>query len=84
VTALLVEGGSAVHGSFVDSNLVDEVIFFMAPVLLGGAALSVVGGRGAATLEAARRLLLESTERRGDDLELRAVVTEEGDVHRVG
>jgi diaminohydroxyphosphoribosylaminopyrimidine deaminase/5-amino-6-(5-phosphoribosylamino)uracil reductase len=83
VTALLVEGGSAVHGSFVDSGLVDEAVLFVAPVLIGGDAPSVVGGVGCDELEDATRLVFESVERVGDDLELRAVRREGDGVHGV-
>lgn len=46
-TNVLVEGGGAIHGSFLDAGCVDEVHCFIAPKLLGGiAALSPVGGEG--------------------------------------
>ena len=81
VAALLVEGGSAVHGAFADAGLVDEAIFFVAPLLIGGPGLSAVGGRGVADLELASRLRFEGIERHGNDLELRAVRPEDEDVH---
>ena len=37
ITALLVEGGAEVHGSFFDADLVDELFFFIAPMIIGGA-----------------------------------------------
>ncbi|MDO5714790.1 MAG: bifunctional diaminohydroxyphosphoribosylaminopyrimidine deaminase/5-amino-6-(5-phosphoribosylamino)uracil reductase RibD [Tissierellia bacterium] len=33
---ILVEGGSTVFGSFVDEKLLDEIIFYIAPILIGG------------------------------------------------
>lgn len=83
VSALLVEGGSEVHGAFADAGLVDEVVLFVAPMLLGGAALPAVGGRGVSELRSARRLRFERVCHLDDDLELQAVVAEETDVHRV-
>ncbi|MDV2989514.1 MAG: bifunctional diaminohydroxyphosphoribosylaminopyrimidine deaminase/5-amino-6-(5-phosphoribosylamino)uracil reductase RibD [Dehalogenimonas sp.] len=57
VTSILVEGGSAVLGSMFDAGLVDKVIVFIAPVIIGGAqALTPVGGIGAETLAKAWRL----------------------------
>jgi diaminohydroxyphosphoribosylaminopyrimidine deaminase/5-amino-6-(5-phosphoribosylamino)uracil reductase len=48
MTNILVEGGSALLGSFLDARAVDEVHAFIAPRLLGGAkALSPFGGQGA-------------------------------------
>jgi len=83
VTALLVEGGSAVHGSFVDADLVDEAVLFVAPLLIGGDAPSVVGGIGCDGLDGATRLVFEAVERIEDDLELRAARPEDDGVHGV-
>ncbi len=52
---LLVEGGGTVHGAFVDAGIVDRVVWFGAPMLLGGQGLSAVGGRGPAKLAEALR-----------------------------
>jgi diaminohydroxyphosphoribosylaminopyrimidine deaminase/5-amino-6-(5-phosphoribosylamino)uracil reductase len=82
IAALLVEGGATVHGSFADANLVDEVVLFIAPILIGGSAPAAVAGLGIAELGRAPRYQFSSIERHGDDLELRAVRPEEGDVHR--
>lgn len=81
VAALLVEGGPTVHGSFNDAELVDEVVLFIAPFLIGGKGPSAVAGRGIATLETAKHLVFEDIDRHGQDLEIRAVRPEEADVH---
>jgi diaminohydroxyphosphoribosylaminopyrimidine deaminase/5-amino-6-(5-phosphoribosylamino)uracil reductase len=82
VTAILVEGGAMVHGSFVDADLVDEAVFFVAPLIIGGAAPPAVAGEGVKALEMAPRLRFESVTRHGDDLEIQAIRQEEDDVHR--
>lgn len=47
VASVLVEGGSRVLGSFLDSGLADRVYAFIAPKLVGGEkALPAIGGRG--------------------------------------
>nr|MCU0233930.1 RibD family protein [Thermoanaerobaculales bacterium] len=81
VAALLVEGGPRVAGSFHDADLVDEIALFVAPFLIGGPAPAAVGGRGVPGLELARRFRFEVVERRGADLEIRAVRPEDADVH---
>jgi len=35
VTSLLVEGGSNVHGSFLETGLVDQLLLFVAPIFIG-------------------------------------------------
>jgi diaminohydroxyphosphoribosylaminopyrimidine deaminase/5-amino-6-(5-phosphoribosylamino)uracil reductase len=50
-TNVLVEGGGAVLGSFLDARAIDEFHVFVAPKLVGGAAaLTPVGGLGVATI----------------------------------
>lgn len=47
VASVLVEGGSDVLGSFLDSQIADRVYAFIAPKLVGGkTALPSIGGRG--------------------------------------
>jgi len=81
VTALLVEGGATVHGSFFDADLVDEIYFFVAPIVIGGEAPAAVAGVGVADLGMARRYIFEEFQRQGDDLELHGVRAEDADVH---
>ncbi len=52
---VLVEGGPTVHGAFLDAGLAHKVVWFMAPVILGGDQVAH-GGRGVAKLAAALRL----------------------------
>jgi len=57
ITSLLVEGGGTLLGSFFDLDLVDKVVAFVAPVILGGkASPSPVAGSGAALMSDAIRL----------------------------
>jgi diaminohydroxyphosphoribosylaminopyrimidine deaminase / 5-amino-6-(5-phosphoribosylamino)uracil reductase len=56
-TNLLVEGGSAVLGSFFDAGLIDEIHVFLAPILAGGdKALSPIGGGGVDKIAQALRI----------------------------
>ena len=57
VTSLLVEGGAALHGALFDGGLVDKVVAFVAPVVIGGdVAPGPVGGAGAERMADALRL----------------------------
>jgi len=57
VTSVLVEGGSEVLGSALDTGVGDRLVLYVAGRIVGGrAALPVFGGRGAARLGGAARL----------------------------
>ena len=69
VTGLFVEGGGTLAGSLLDARLVNRVVGFVAPVIIGGdSAPSPVGGRGAALMSDAIRLSKVKIERFGDDV----------------
>jgi diaminohydroxyphosphoribosylaminopyrimidine deaminase/5-amino-6-(5-phosphoribosylamino)uracil reductase len=69
VVSVLLEGGPTLAGAFVAAGLVDRVIGYVAPALLGAgpAALADVG---VGTIAAAHRLLLDDVTRLGDDVRL--------------
>ncbi len=81
IAALLIEGGAEIHGSFFDADAVDELFFFVAPMIIGGEAPAAVGGTGVASLEMARRYHFEDLSHHGDDLELHCVRPEDANVH---
>ena len=57
VTSVLVEGGSGLFGSLFDSGLVDKVLAFVSPMIIGGdEAKSAVGGNGTRKIADALRL----------------------------
>jgi diaminohydroxyphosphoribosylaminopyrimidine deaminase/5-amino-6-(5-phosphoribosylamino)uracil reductase len=75
ISQLLVEGGGDLAGSFLDERLVDEVVAFVSPQLLGGrAAPTAVGGRGARRLAESLRLARVEVSRLGEDLVLQGTV----------
>lgn len=52
LTSILVEGGSTVHGDFLETEFVDRVYAFIAPKLIGGKdALTPAGGNGLPFME---------------------------------
>src|SRR5262249_41894825 len=71
VTSLIVEGGAAIAGSFIEQRLIDKVTFFIAPKIIGGReALPAIGSVGFERLSDALELEEVSVTRRGNDLEV--------------
>jgi len=71
VATVLVEGGATVLGAMFDAQLVDRVVAFIAPVLVGGnAAPGPVGGRGVAQMDEGWRLDDPVTSVYGNDFSL--------------
>ena len=51
ITSVLIEGGGATHASAFDAGVVDKVVFFVAPKIIGGReAVTPVEGEGAARM----------------------------------
>jgi diaminohydroxyphosphoribosylaminopyrimidine deaminase / 5-amino-6-(5-phosphoribosylamino)uracil reductase len=77
VQTVLVEGGSRLAWSAVQGGVVDRLVLYLAPKLVGGlAAPGVLGGEGVATIADALPMSIRSVERIGEDLKVVA------DVHR--
>ena len=65
----MVEGGGILLGSLFDEGLVDKIIAFIAPIIIGGEeAKMAVGGKGVEKLVDANRLERVRVERLGKDL----------------
>ena len=67
ITSVLVEGGSKVHGSFLQDNLADQILLFVAPVFLGeqGVPLASFSGKKKTDMS---QLKIVSTRRYDDDV----------------
>ena len=67
ITTVLVEGGSKVHGSFLQANLADQILLFVAPVFLGdqGVPLASFSGKKKTDMS---QLKIMSTRRYGEDV----------------
>ena len=69
ITSLMVEGGGGILGSLFDTELVDKVVCFIAPTIIGGAKARVpVGGQGVATMAEALRLHRATINQVGEDV----------------
>ncbi|HEX6401276.1 MAG TPA: bifunctional diaminohydroxyphosphoribosylaminopyrimidine deaminase/5-amino-6-(5-phosphoribosylamino)uracil reductase RibD [Actinomycetota bacterium] len=77
VQGVVLEGGPTLAWSAVRDGVVDQVVVYLAPILVGGhAATGWVSGGGFAPIDRAARLSVASVERVGPDLKVVA------DVHR--
>jgi len=69
ITSVLVEGGGILLGSLFDNGLVDKVIIFVAPIIIGGEeAKAAVAGKGVDKVIDAIKLERISVEKFGEDL----------------
>ena len=67
--SLLVEGGSRINGSFLDENLIDKLLLFLSPKLIGDTqAGGIFGGKGVVNLKEAIALRELRTKRIGEDI----------------
>jgi diaminohydroxyphosphoribosylaminopyrimidine deaminase/5-amino-6-(5-phosphoribosylamino)uracil reductase len=77
ITSLLLEGGEHLAGAFFEAGEIDELRLFLAPMLLGGrTAHGVLGGEGVQRIADAPRAKSMTCERSGEDLLVRARLTE--------
>jgi len=70
VRSVLLEGGPTLAGSFLAAGLVDRVVAYIAPALIGGGGVPALAGAGAPSIDAAWRLRLDEVERLGTDVRL--------------
>ncbi len=67
VHAAMIEGGGDLLGGFFDADLLDEIVFFIAPKVIGGGKPALAGD-GVARLADAERFEFSSAEGNGPDL----------------
>ncbi len=66
---ILVEGGGTLNGSLFDEGLVDKVVFFISPKIIGGKdAISSVMGKGIARVESSVKIKDLRLRRSGEDI----------------
>jgi diaminohydroxyphosphoribosylaminopyrimidine deaminase/5-amino-6-(5-phosphoribosylamino)uracil reductase len=67
--SVLIEGGAEINGSALQEGIVDKLLLFLAPLLIGGNATpTAVGGDGIETLSQATRVRNLRIERFGEDI----------------
>jgi diaminohydroxyphosphoribosylaminopyrimidine deaminase / 5-amino-6-(5-phosphoribosylamino)uracil reductase len=74
---VLVEGGGEINSGLLKEGLLDKIMIFYAPILIGGkSALNLIGGRGIDFLKDAHRVHINAVKRFKEDIYI------EGYVHR--
>lgn len=77
--SVLVEGGTAIAGAFLDAKLIDKVSLFVAPLIIGGKnAPFAFGGNGAENLASAMRLKDIEIKQHDGDIEITGYPQEKG------
>ncbi|CAM5213574.1 Riboflavin biosynthesis protein RibD OS=Lysinibacillus sphaericus OX=1421 GN=LS41612_16295 PE=3 SV=1 [Lysinibacillus sphaericus] len=71
ITDILVEGGSAINASFLQSAAINKYIIYVAPKVLGGRlSLTPIAGYNAATMDEAWDVEFDSFNKLGQDLRI--------------
>lgn len=78
IVSVLLEGGPTLAGAFLERGLVDRVVAYVAPTLLGAGA-AALGPSGVDTLARAHHLDLEDITTVGPDLRITAVARDRAD-----
>ncbi|MFQ5519472.1 MAG: RibD family protein, partial [Mariprofundus sp.] len=69
---ILLEGGGALHASFLEAGFTDELVLYQAPIMIGGRdAVALWNGRGVETVDSAIRLADVQRRILGDDQMIR-------------
>jgi diaminohydroxyphosphoribosylaminopyrimidine deaminase/5-amino-6-(5-phosphoribosylamino)uracil reductase len=68
IRSLLVEGGASIASAFLDAELVDRLVIFQAPIVLGGGALAAFGATAPRRADSVRRIPVLRRQDFGDDL----------------
>lgn len=79
VTGIMIEGGAEINATALQAGIVDKIIFFIAPILIGGkSAPNVVGGVGFPDLKKALRLEKIQIKKLGRDYILQGYIKQKG------
>ncbi|WAC07890.1 MAG: bifunctional diaminohydroxyphosphoribosylaminopyrimidine deaminase/5-amino-6-(5-phosphoribosylamino)uracil reductase RibD [Thermodesulfobacteriota bacterium] len=78
ITSVLIEGGSEINTSALQSGIVDKVLFFYAPKIIGGQKSPLmVAGKGIARVKDALVLHNITTQRFGDDVMIEGYIKQD-------
>ena len=74
ITSVMIEGGSKLNSYAWQEGVVNKIVFFAAPKIIGGDKLPVIGGLGVGFLSEARNLRISKVEYLGPDILIEAYV----------
>jgi diaminohydroxyphosphoribosylaminopyrimidine deaminase/5-amino-6-(5-phosphoribosylamino)uracil reductase len=72
IASVLVEGGATLSAAFLRHRLIDKVLFFVAPKIIGGDGVSVIGACDIEGMDQVIRLRDMKGQRLGEDFLLQA------------
>jgi len=69
ITSVMIEGGSSINASALSSGIVDKVMFFISPKIIGGTdSIPSIGGKSTALLKNALKIKNLQVKRIGEDI----------------
>lgn len=75
IVSILLEGGSTLNASAIKEGIVDRLLFFIAPVIIGGKlAPGIIGGEGALRIKDAQPVKIIKAKHIGPDLLIEGVI----------
>jgi len=78
IMSVMIEGGSSIAASALSEGIVDKVMFFIAPVIIGGIdAIPSVGGRSPLSLKDSIRIKRIRIKRVGEDILFEGYITDQ-------
>ncbi|MCF6408291.1 bifunctional diaminohydroxyphosphoribosylaminopyrimidine deaminase/5-amino-6-(5-phosphoribosylamino)uracil reductase RibD [Pseudalkalibacillus salsuginis] len=71
ITSIFIEGGGTIHASFIKEKAFQQIVTYLAPMLIGGqSSPSLIGGEGIERISDAMELEMISYEKIGKDLKI--------------
>jgi diaminohydroxyphosphoribosylaminopyrimidine deaminase/5-amino-6-(5-phosphoribosylamino)uracil reductase len=75
IASLLIEGGSSLNAHALENGIVDKIMFFIAPMIIGGReSFPAIGGKSFKRLEEAYRIKDIRIRRVGEDILIQGYV----------
>ena len=71
ITSILIEGGNKIYSSFLEANLINQLVMYISPILIGGEnAVHFFANQGYAKLNEALKMPITSINHIGDNIKI--------------